>query len=478
MAIYYSSYFGVSHSMFEDMGVLDGYVDRDMNLHIDPLRLKNTQIKEFKNAYNNVFLKYFDRFVRFVDSMQSDSEEDMFFRLIVEHFMFDEIHNVSLGYSENGATGKGINEKLAKQLARTAVKIIRSGMRDPELFVFMHLFEKNIGADRISDMTVHILRKQILAYTERMSREMKLPVNQFTLEDDVFLVPYYNNEPIHFVPTTLLANLPKASSYEDIGTVDDYNTEIKRRVCNAVNGEWKSFVTGSGKKQVMKNALINSKKAYEEAIKYYRSLSAFAYDFTEDKKHYYFEARLKELVDNAIKDKNNPVKLTPEEVLAATREAVMLYKKCIENHRSYKLMYYEKGKVVKSEDYAQELLFIIAETYLKAKGFDIDLSPEADTGLGKLDFKFSQGAKSRVVVETKLTTNQDLLHGYITQLPDYMKAQEAAHGLYVAVYVDSNKNKLGQLRKLKDIQSKQTKDSPIEIVIIDAREKATASKRR
>lgn len=475
MAIYYSSYLGVPHSFFEDKGVLDGYVDRDMILHIDPLRLKETQVKEFKGSYNDVFLKYFDRFVHFVDAMQSDSENDTFFNLIVEHFMFDEVHNVGLGYSENGAPGKGINKILAKQLARTTVKIIRSGMRDPELFVFMHLFEKNIGADRISDMTIHILQKQLLAYTERISSEMGLPVSRFVLEDDEFQVPYYNNEPIHFVPTSLLANLPKATSWGDIGTVDDYNTEIKRRVCNAVNGEWRSYVT-AGQKQVMKNALMNSKKAYEEAINYYRSLTAYAYDFTEDNKHFYFEARIKEIVNDALKSVTKPAKLTPGDVIDATREAVMLYKACIENHRSYKLMYYEKGKVAKSEDYAQELLYVISEAYLKAKGFDIDISPEADTGLGKLDFKFSQGSNSRVIIETKLSNNPNLLHGYVSQLPDYMKAQNAVYGFHVVVIVDSTKNQKSQMRKLWEIKSKAAINNK-EIIFVSATEKDTASKK-
>ena len=142
-------------------------------------------------------------------------------------------------------------------------------------------------------------------------------------------------------------------------------------------------------------------------------------------------------------------------------------------------MYYEKGKVAKSEDYAQELLFVVAEAYLKAKGFDIDISPEADSGLGKLDFKFSQGAKSRVIVETKLSTSSELLHGYVTQLPDYMKSQQAQYGLYVVVMVDSDKNKMGHVRKLVEIKKTIDKDvdSPIKIVFVDARERKTASKR-
>ena len=72
--------------------------------------------------------------------MESNREDDTFFRLIVENFMFQEIPNVGLGYSEKGSSGTGISGALAKQLARSTVQIIKSGMREPELFVFMHLF--------------------------------------------------------------------------------------------------------------------------------------------------------------------------------------------------------------------------------------------------------------------------------------------------------------------------------------------------
>ena len=142
-------------------------------------------------------------------------------------------------------------------------------------------------------------------------------------------------------------------------------------------------------------------------------------------------------------------------------------------------MYYEKSKIAKSEDYAQELLFVISEAYIKAKGADIDISPEADTGVGKLDFKFSQGSNSRVIIETKLSNNNDLLHGYVTQLPDYVNSQHGTYGIYVVVIVDSKKNKISQLKKLRDIEAKRDKNdlSQYEIIFVDARERPTASKR-
>lgn len=479
MDIYYSNFFGVPHSEFEKRGVLDGFIGRDVRLHIDPLRLKSTQVQEFKDTYNRVFLKYFDRFAHFVDAMPSEREDDIFFPLIVENMQFPEIPNVGLGYSVSGKPGKGMNGKTTKQIARTIVKVIKAGMRDPELFLFMHLFERNVGADRISDMAVYILRHQILLYTQRMAAEMNIATCKYEFEDKVYHVPFYENEPMHFFPTTLLADLPLATSYDEISDVCNYNNGLVERVCRIVNGEWKQFFEGKDKKDVLKNALLNNKDAYREAISYYKSLNALSYDFNADQKKFYFDARIEEIVANKLREQGCAKKLTQEDVLQCTREACLLFKECVENHRSYKLMYYEKGKVAKSEDNAQELLFVISEAYLKAKGADIDISPEADTGVGKLDFKFSQGSNSRVIIETKLSNNPNLLHGYVTQLPDYIKSQHGAYGIYVVVIVDSGKNQNTQLRKLMDIENKRDKDnsSLCEIIFVDARERPTASKK-
>lgn len=252
MDIYYSNFFGVPHSEFEKKGVLDGFIGRDVRLHIDPLRLKSTQVQEFKDTYNKVFLKYFDRFAHFVDAMPSEKEDDIFFPLIVENMQFPEIPNVGLGYSVSGKPGKGMNGKTTKQIARTIVKVIKAGMRDPELFLFMHLFERNVGADRISDMAVYILRHQILLYTQRMAAEMNIATCKYEFEDRVYHVPFYENEPMHFFPTTLLADLPLATSYGEISDVWNYNNGLVGRVCRIVNGEWKQFFEGKDKKDVLK----------------------------------------------------------------------------------------------------------------------------------------------------------------------------------------------------------------------------------
>jgi hypothetical protein len=52
---YYSTYFGIKHSAFVDTGVFDGQIGQDVNMHINPLLLRNCEAPEFKNAYDELF---------------------------------------------------------------------------------------------------------------------------------------------------------------------------------------------------------------------------------------------------------------------------------------------------------------------------------------------------------------------------------------------------------------------------------------
>lgn len=81
-----------------------------------------------------------------------------------------------------------------------------------------------------------------------------------------------------------------------------------------------------------------------------------------------------------------------------------------------------------SEKEFQILFGFFLEIYLK--GFDLDISPEVDTGRGSLDFKISCGKKYKVVIEFKMDTNNNLTKGIENQLPLYQHVTEIDYGIY------------------------------------------------
>ena len=156
-------------------------MDRDSLLHIDPLLLKGSEIPEFKNAYAE-FFNYFKLFVPLVKASKAENLQDHFFRQIVNRFTFREIPNTGLGFSKGNTRGRGISGAISVQLAHSAYTIINAGLEDPEIFGLMQLLEDNIAADRISDMTIAILQKQFLEYTQRIALEMGLPTHPYVFE--------------------------------------------------------------------------------------------------------------------------------------------------------------------------------------------------------------------------------------------------------------------------------------------------------
>ena len=133
---------------------------------------------------------------------------------------------------------------------------------------------------------------------------------------------------------------------------------------------------------------------------------------------------------------------------------------------------YHQGKP-RPEKAAQRLFFAVAHAYCKAN--NLDLTPEAETGNGPVDFKMSIGFRGRVLVEIKLSTNTKLVAGYEKQLAAYAHAEETTRAFYVVLDVVELKNKDRQLLAVKNREAIGGKPTP-EIIFIDGGRRPSASK--
>ncbi len=50
-----------------------------------------------------------------------------------------------------------------------------------------------------------------------------------------------------------------------------------------------------------------------------------------------------------------------------------------------------------------------------------------------LDFKLSKGAKQKILIEIKLTSNPQLMHGFKKQLPLYMAQENTEKAIYLVI---------------------------------------------
>lgn len=124
------------------------------------------------------------------------------------------------------------------------------------------------------------------------------------------------------------------------------------------------------------------------------------------------------------------------------------------------------------EKSAQRLFFAVAYSYCEAN--NLDASPEMDTGTGVVDFKFSVGAKAKVMVEIKLSDNPKVVAGYAKQLEAYKKSEKTSKGVYVVINVGGMGKKDKDLLKAKNEQAARGEPTS-EIVFIDGTKRRSAS---
>lgn len=360
MAIHYSQYFHLQHNDFVSKGVYNAFLDKDSLLHVDPLLLKGCMIPEFKESYNT-FLDYFRKLVPLAKFVKGTNVRDPFFKQIVRKFTMREISNTGLGFSKENSYGKGISGELANQLANSAYTIIQAGLVEPEIFALMQLIEDNVGADRISDMTLCILQEDFLAYTQRIAKELNLTTQAFQFAHGVeYEVPFYKNKPIHFIPMQLLADLPKANDFDEIDKVCNYNNQLKKKIAEIIGVAWAQYK--DYKKRDWKGLILGNKACYEAAISYYKGLTGVAYDFSSDNKKEYVDILFHDLLLQHPLTLSSLSSCDPKiEVYEITKSICLQFKHLVEDNRLSELFYKDSRKPDETD--WQMLLYTVADTY-------------------------------------------------------------------------------------------------------------------
>lgn len=197
----------------------------------------------------------------------------------------------------------------------------------------------------------------------------------------------------------------------------------------------------------------------------------------EQKKEFvnnYFITGGKNIIANSIES----LIFTSDESLAQTDPNTVVSKICthfkslIENNGLFKLIYENDKTTVKHENVPQRLFFAVSQIYCVAN--NIDVSPETNSGAGSVDFKFSVGFDKKVNVEIKYSKNQNLIHGYQSQLVAYNKAERTNDSVYLVINVDDN-DKIAELLSIYKNEKNQNQNIP-ELIIIDGKYKESASK--
>ncbi|EIL4716494.1 hypothetical protein LLW60_004495, partial [Salmonella enterica] len=212
---------------------------------------------------------------------------------------------------------------------------------------------------------------------------------------------------------------------------------------------------------------------FEDLLELIKEVEKEPYDFKADKNGELFWSRLVSSIDKKYPfnlSKFNK-KLTLDEVENLVDEILTQFKDLIENKGLWKEMWADDKKPRK-EKAAQRLLFAVAYSYCKAN--NLDISPEADSGNGPVDFKVSQGFEQKVLVEVKLSSNGKLLHGYEKQLEIYRNGDDTDRAFFVIVDIGHLGEKYQKVQQAR-IAAENEGLRASKIIHIDAQQKDSAS---
>lgn len=473
MATLISSFLGINSKTFKDVGVFDAVIGVDTRLFLDPFLLKKTKIPEFKDSRNKIE-KYYTDIIRLL--LASRIRGDRAWNEAFRRLTFKELHGVSIGYGVHSSNGSAIGPGLAKRLIDTAGEILEMGIKDPEIFELIGLFEEDFGADRLSDMTIVILREDFYNFTQRITETIGIKdLVEKEFSGKKFVLPKYpsGKDPLIFLPRKFLRDLPVALSWDGIDHVVATNRELRERLNKLIGSAWKNKIT----KRELRKFILGNAENIRKLISAYKNAQPAYYDFENDPASEVIWYELgKRFADRYPINLYQQV-ISIDDLKNVVEKIIGQFKKNIEVNALKEHLYVKKGLVLKPrhERFAQLLFYSTADSYCAANNLDISREPNA--GSGPVDFKLSRGYSERILVEIKLSSNKALIRGFKKQLPTYQQSEKSRHNFYLVLRVTRSEAQIKRLIKIRDALVKEGKRVP-EIVVIDAGIRPSASKRR
>ncbi len=327
------------------------------------------------------------------------------------------------------------------------------------------LLYKGSGKDKISDLTVNLIKRFLCEYTESFAKEYitpnlckTLPVEKayfnYNTESFVsreYVLPYvYNkNREIEYVLLT-----PYDILREDepsINRVDFYNSHERVRAAienDALRAYVNNYIGKAVRRyeenqkrnrrairektiqKIEKNAFLEIVREYPELYDYYIKLREADTDEIRLQCLHEPNKQLEKLLiaSKTIISIFNQNGYSIEENLSAREEAkkrLAFFKHIIEDCDVYKNLYVKGERIAKENDLQRLFRFVWYGTNYK-----VDAEP--NNGRGQADFIVSMGQQNQNIVEFKLASNSTLDHVF-TQVKIY-EAANCADGSLIAIF--------------------------------------------
>jgi hypothetical protein len=460
----------------DDDDWFDPILDSDTPLGVDPFLIFQTPEPPWDDAHDEL-VGYFNQCFLYIASGIS-SVNSPAYRKAVDLLRFPEPKEFCLGYTRSGTAGSGGGIGSARTIAAAMAEAIRRGMENIRHFEELGVIHEKIGMDRISDMTLNILKRRFILYTQDVAKRHSLQVDEHVMrgarynmardrwERATVEVPTnpYGSGPLLLTPAKFLSHLPvlNADEFWDFYEGEQLRNDLNYRVMGRVN---KAYIIGVARQ-------------HPDAIRRWtlerERRKAQGYNFEKDPKGIWqWDMATAEYV------RAHPITISLPNDEGGFFEAIELvnrqFKQYVTQGGGWGLLWNDDGSE-KDEEAAQLLYKGIVQYYCHANNIVVDR--EVELGRGPVDFKFSNGYENRALLEVKKLHNGKFWQGIQRQLPSYLNSDDCKDGWFMAIRYRDGEHWDERWRDLPEIARQIADEHGLRLRVdrIDARRPPSASK--
>lgn len=451
----------------------DPILDTDTRLFVDPFLIFKERDGPWSTAHGEL-IDYFDRSFKLL-SGHEDTPHSLQYRRVVTLMEFHEPGEFCLGYAATGTSGSGAGTGLAEQITEAMRQAVKRGLNEGMAhFEELGVLVERINRDRISDMTLSVLKPRFIEYTQKVAGDLGVEFESLNVANSVydpirkrwvaetFDLPRnpFTGKAVLLLPKRFLRELPTLNpddwfDYSETSLREDLNLTVMENVNST---------------EIVRLARTRP-ELIREWTRAKEGLPACPYDVDRDPKGLHNWNMLAADFVSA-----RPISLQDDEsVHDFVGRVVATFKHYIEHERGWPLLYNDDTKKPKREESVQLLFKGIVQHYCRANGVRVDR--EVYVGKGPVDFAFTQSASERVLLEIKKMTNTDYWDGLEKQLTSYLTSDQCDFGWFLAVRYD---DKPVSITRTKDLAKRTAAAATatgfdLRAEWIDARRKASAS---
>ncbi|AIZ63884.1 coiled-coil protein [Hymenobacter sp. DG25B] len=487
MNIYFSDFFGIEPETLEAYGAFNISLINDLPVFIDPFLLFGSK--------DPVYQKLHEDILRYLAFLKQKSENGQVTEAqILAWYVFREVKQNWLGYSQIGNNGSGLGPKFGKTFS-SSINIVFDDLGKEIITESSHLekaglFQTGIGKDNISDFTTNLTKEFLLNYTEKFALEHMLPTNvkivkvdkvyfDYTLQrwmPKEFTLPFIFNDYVLLTPKNILTKDDNWINSHDLrGDFERIcnsipNSQLRAEIFNYFAEKLPSKPVDEKISQKERAAAIQATiMQFPDIIKLYlkskeenkqgaKNISKQKVEEVES----FFIRNIKALVERLL-DNSNFYDIKPISSYEQSLNRLNYLKDVIEKNDGYRL-FYMNGQPIKREE---DLQIIYRLTWFAS---DFDVNRETNNGRGPVDYAVSKGSADKTLIEFKLASNSKLKQNLAKQVEVYEEANYTKSSIKVIMYFNQSEymHLTSVLKELK-LEDKEN------IILIDASPKASAS---